>query len=115
MGRNTGWIALRGGMAGGADIILIPEHPLSIEEPCSPARAMHSSARARIASGSRRWERSNAAAIKAVARAKGRSSWRAVHRYSSHSLTASSGLPSASFGRHNIQGTEFHGLSVVSP
>jgi ATP-dependent phosphofructokinase / diphosphate-dependent phosphofructokinase len=35
MGRNTGWIALRGGMAGGADIILIPEHPLSIEEICS--------------------------------------------------------------------------------
>ena len=35
MGRNTGWIALRGGMAGGADIILIPEHPLSIEAICN--------------------------------------------------------------------------------
>ncbi len=35
MGRNTGWIALRGGMAGGADIILIPEHPLSTEEICN--------------------------------------------------------------------------------
>ena len=35
MGRNTGWIALRGGMAGGADVILIPEHPLSIEEICN--------------------------------------------------------------------------------
>jgi ATP-dependent phosphofructokinase / diphosphate-dependent phosphofructokinase len=27
MGRNTGWIALQAGMAGGADIILIPEIP----------------------------------------------------------------------------------------
>jgi len=35
MRKNTGWIALRGGMAGGADIILIPEHPLSIEAICN--------------------------------------------------------------------------------
>ena len=27
MGRNAGWIALYGGVAGGADAILIPEHP----------------------------------------------------------------------------------------
>lgn len=27
MGRNTGWIALRAGVAGGADVILIPEAP----------------------------------------------------------------------------------------
>lgn len=31
MGRHTGWIALHAGLAGGADIILIPEIPFSIE------------------------------------------------------------------------------------
>lgn len=30
MGRNTGWIALKAGIAGGADIILIPEIPYDI-------------------------------------------------------------------------------------
>jgi phosphofructokinase-like protein len=32
MGRYAGWIALHGGMAGGADVILLPEFPYSIEE-----------------------------------------------------------------------------------
>ncbi|WP_086932148.1 6-phosphofructokinase [Agarilytica rhodophyticola] len=32
MGRNAGWIALHSGLAGGADSILIPEHPYNIEE-----------------------------------------------------------------------------------
>ncbi|HED07349.1 MAG TPA: ATP-dependent 6-phosphofructokinase [Ignavibacteria bacterium] len=32
MGRYAGWIALHGGMAGGADIILIPETPFSWEK-----------------------------------------------------------------------------------
>ena len=32
MGRNTGWIALEAGVAGGADAILIPEYPFDIEE-----------------------------------------------------------------------------------
>jgi len=32
MGRNAGWIALEGGIAGGADVILIPEIPYSIEK-----------------------------------------------------------------------------------
>lgn len=32
MGRNAGWIALNGGVAGGADVILIPEIPFSIEK-----------------------------------------------------------------------------------
>lgn len=32
MGRNTGWIALQSGIAGGADVILIPEIPYDIEE-----------------------------------------------------------------------------------
>lgn len=31
MGRNTGWIALHSGIAGGADIILIPEIPFTME------------------------------------------------------------------------------------
>src|SRR5262249_18027043 len=34
MGRNAGWIALHAGMAGGANVILIPEHPFDIEEVC---------------------------------------------------------------------------------
>ncbi len=32
MGRNTGWIAVMAGIAGGADAILIPEFPLTVEE-----------------------------------------------------------------------------------
>jgi phosphofructokinase-like protein len=38
MGRNTGWIALHSGIAGGADVILIPEIPFSIE---SVAKRVH--------------------------------------------------------------------------
>ncbi len=34
MGRHTGWIAIRSGMAGGADAILIPEFPLTIDTVC---------------------------------------------------------------------------------
>ena len=32
MGRNAGWIALQAGMAGGADIVLIPELPFNYEQ-----------------------------------------------------------------------------------
>ncbi len=32
MGRHAGWIALHGGLAGGADVILIPEIPYSVEK-----------------------------------------------------------------------------------
>lgn len=35
MGRHAGWIAVHAGMAGGADIILIPEVPVDIEEICA--------------------------------------------------------------------------------
>jgi len=35
MGRYTGWIALEAGIAGGADIILIPEYPVNIDDVCS--------------------------------------------------------------------------------
>ena len=34
MGRNTGWIAIEGGIAGGADLILIPEFPFDLDEVC---------------------------------------------------------------------------------
>ena len=34
MGRNAGWIALHSGIAGGADVILIPEIPFDIDEAC---------------------------------------------------------------------------------
>ncbi len=34
MGRSAGWIALHSGLAGGADVILIPEIPFDIEEVC---------------------------------------------------------------------------------
>jgi 6-phosphofructokinase 1 len=35
MGRYAGWIALSAGVAGGADVILIPEIPFSYESICS--------------------------------------------------------------------------------
>jgi 6-phosphofructokinase 1 len=41
MGRHTGWIAVMSGIAGGADVILIPEHPISVEEACDELRARH--------------------------------------------------------------------------
>jgi phosphofructokinase-like protein len=34
MGRHVGWIALHAGMAGGANVILIPEKPFDIEKVC---------------------------------------------------------------------------------
>jgi phosphofructokinase-like protein len=41
MGRHTGWIAVMSGIAGGADVILIPEHPISVEEACDDIRRRH--------------------------------------------------------------------------
>jgi phosphofructokinase-like protein len=34
MGRHAGWIALHAGLAGGANAILIPEHPFDLEQVC---------------------------------------------------------------------------------
>ncbi len=34
MGRHAGWIALHAGIAGGANVILIPEQPFDIEQVC---------------------------------------------------------------------------------
>jgi phosphofructokinase-like protein len=41
MGRNAGWIGLYAGLAGGADVILIPEHPFDIDEVCEHIRHRH--------------------------------------------------------------------------
>jgi 6-phosphofructokinase 1 len=41
MGRHTGWIAVMSGIAGGADVILIPEHPISVDEACDDIRRRH--------------------------------------------------------------------------
>ena len=35
MGRHAGWIALHSGIAGGADVILIPERPFDVDEVCA--------------------------------------------------------------------------------
>ncbi len=43
MGRHAGWIALHSGLAGGADVILIPELPFDIAEVCE--RLQHRSRR----------------------------------------------------------------------
>jgi len=42
MGRNAGWIALHSGIAGGADVILIPEIPFSMESVADKIRARES-------------------------------------------------------------------------
>jgi phosphofructokinase-like protein len=39
MGRYTGWIALHCGVAGGADVILIPEIPFDLDKVCDSIRA----------------------------------------------------------------------------
>jgi phosphofructokinase-like protein len=41
MGRQTGWIALHSGLAGGADVILIPEQPLTVERCCELIQRRH--------------------------------------------------------------------------
>jgi phosphofructokinase-like protein len=41
MGRHTGWIAVYAGIAGGADVILIPEEPFEIEKVCELIRKRH--------------------------------------------------------------------------
>ncbi|MDH7515578.1 MAG: ATP-dependent 6-phosphofructokinase [Bacteroidota bacterium] len=43
MGRHAGWIALYAGIAGGADVILVPEHPFDIEAVCRKLQARHDS------------------------------------------------------------------------
>ena len=44
MGRHAGWLAVQSGLAGGADVVLIPEFPITVERcadvaPVTPAAA----------------------------------------------------------------------------
>jgi phosphofructokinase-like protein len=39
MGRHAGWIALHSGLAGGANVILIPERPFDIDKVCAYVKA----------------------------------------------------------------------------
>jgi len=41
MGRHAGWIAVMSGIAGGADVILIPEQPTTVEAACAELRRRH--------------------------------------------------------------------------
>lgn len=41
MGRHAGWIAVMSGIAGGADVILIPEQPKTVEAACEELRRRH--------------------------------------------------------------------------
>jgi phosphofructokinase-like protein len=41
MGRHTGWIAVMSGIAGGADMILIPEQRVTVEQACAELRRRH--------------------------------------------------------------------------
>jgi phosphofructokinase-like protein len=41
MGRHAGWIAVEGGIAGGADLILVPEKTVSLEEICRQIKRRH--------------------------------------------------------------------------
>ena len=41
MGRHAGWIAIEAGIAGGADVILIPEIPIDLDEVCNVIKKRH--------------------------------------------------------------------------
>ena len=41
MGRHAGWIAIESGIAGGADVILIPEIPIDMDEVCALLKKRH--------------------------------------------------------------------------
>jgi ATP-dependent phosphofructokinase / diphosphate-dependent phosphofructokinase len=41
MGRHAGWLAVHSGLAGGADVILIPERPFDIDEVCEHLKHRH--------------------------------------------------------------------------
>ncbi len=43
MGRHAGWIALHAGLAGGANVILIPEQPFNLERVCAYVESRFSS------------------------------------------------------------------------
>ena len=41
MGRHAGWLAVTSGIAGGADVVLIPEFPLTVERCAELIRQRH--------------------------------------------------------------------------
>ena len=41
MGRDAGWIAITTGVAGGADVVLVPEKPIDLEHVCALIRNRH--------------------------------------------------------------------------
>jgi ATP-dependent phosphofructokinase / diphosphate-dependent phosphofructokinase len=45
MGRHAGWLALHSGLAGGGDVILIPERPFDIDEVCMLISRRHARGR----------------------------------------------------------------------
>jgi 6-phosphofructokinase 1 len=45
MGRHAGFIAAHAGMAGGGDVILVPERPFDIEQVCNHIRRRHAAGR----------------------------------------------------------------------
>jgi 6-phosphofructokinase 1 len=45
MGRHAGWIAVHSGMAGGADVILVPERPFDVDDVCEHLRRRHAAGR----------------------------------------------------------------------
>ena len=45
MGRHAGWIAAYSGLAGGADVVLVPERPFDVEEVCERLRRRQASGR----------------------------------------------------------------------
>jgi 6-phosphofructokinase len=45
MGRDAGWIALYSGIAGGADVILIPERPFDVDKVADSIRQRHARGR----------------------------------------------------------------------
>ena len=45
MGRHAGWIAAHAGIAGGADVILVPERPFDVDAVCDSIRRRHAAGR----------------------------------------------------------------------
>jgi 6-phosphofructokinase 1 len=45
MGRHAGWIAAFSGLAGGADVILVPEMPFDVDEVCEHIKRRHATGR----------------------------------------------------------------------
>ena len=89
MGRYAGWIALYAGVAGGADVILIPEIPFDLEKVAERIRAREPMARGSASSSSPRGRSPSAAAGRRVGKDAGASS-------SASAASAHSSLPTSS-------------------